>query len=110
MTENWITILTTIYWVSGILSMIAYFPTIRDLRKRIPSANIYTYILWFCYYIIALVYGIFVLKDKVFLMITSLDLTIILFIIFLICRLKYLNKKQKTKNIKQSDVIDISYF
>jgi len=96
MTESWITILTTIYGVSGIISMIAYLPTIKDLRKKIPSANIYTYILRFCYYIIALVYGIFVLKDKVFLMITSLDLSIILVIISLICRLKYLTKKQKT--------------
>ncbi|MDR2415574.1 MAG: hypothetical protein LBD75_02980 [Candidatus Peribacteria bacterium] len=63
--------------MSGIISMIAYLPTIKDLLHGIPSANFTTYFLWFLYYFISILYGIFVLYDWLFILVSGLDALII---------------------------------
>jgi len=66
----------------------AYLPTIRDLWKEIPSANFITYFLWFLYYLISVLYGIFVIHDWIFIMITGLDTLLLLWIVILIIKVK----------------------
>ncbi len=39
-------IVTTLFAVSGTVSFLAYFPTIIDLWRGKPSANISSYVLW----------------------------------------------------------------
>ncbi|MDR0650050.1 MAG: hypothetical protein LBG59_01220 [Candidatus Peribacteria bacterium] len=74
--------------MSGIISMIAYLPTIKDLLNGIPSANFTTYFLWFVYYFISVLYGIFVLYDWLFIVVSGLDALIILVIVLLIVRIQ----------------------
>lgn len=68
--------------------MIAYLPTIKDLLNGIPSANFTTYFLWFVYYFISVLYGIFVLYDWLFIVVSGLDALIILVIVLLIVRIQ----------------------
>jgi len=98
-----LTLLTGLYGISGVISMIAYLPTIKDLLKGIPSANFYTYSLRFLYYLIAVLYGIFVVKDRVFTGLASLDSVILLVIITLILRLKHFQKKRLHEQLAENE-------
>ncbi|GHV27308.1 hypothetical protein FACS1894176_09100 [Bacteroidia bacterium] len=80
--------MTALYGVSGVISLIAYFPTIKDLLHGIPSANFTTYFLWFVYYLISVFYGVFVLFDWLFILVSVLDAGILLFITLLIVRVQ----------------------
>jgi hypothetical protein len=80
--------ITTLYGISGIISMFAYFPTIKDLLHGIPSANFTTYFLWLVYYGISVLYGIFVLYDWLFIVVSGIDALIILVIVILVVRVK----------------------
>lgn len=83
------TILMAAYWISGIISLAGYIPTIKDLRKGIPSANFYTYITRLIYYFISLLYGIFILNDWLFILVNgALDSIFLALIIVLISRLQ----------------------
>ena len=68
--------------------MFAYFPTIKDLLKGIPSANFYTYVLWFLYYLVSVLYGIFILKDWLFVVVSGFDALLLFFIVLLIIRVQ----------------------
>ncbi|MDR0608264.1 MAG: hypothetical protein LBG52_08250, partial [Candidatus Peribacteria bacterium] len=68
--------------------MLAYFPTIKDLLHGIPSANFTTYFLWLIYYVISILYGIFVLFDWLFIVVSGLDAGILLLITILIVRVQ----------------------
>jgi hypothetical protein len=56
--------LVVAYGLTGVLSVYAYWPTVRDLyfRKK-PSANVSSYILWSFSSGIAFLYSIFILSD-----------------------------------------------
>ena len=56
-------ILTLVYASIGIISAVAYWPTIKDLYHKKPSANITSYQLWTATSAIAVLYGWFILKD-----------------------------------------------
>jgi hypothetical protein len=68
--------------------LIAYFPTIKDLLQGIPSANFTTYFLRFLYYLISIFYGVFILFDWLFILVSGLDAGILLFITILIVRVQ----------------------
>jgi hypothetical protein len=86
--STFIRILTALYGMSGVISMIAYLPTIKDLLQGMPSANFTTYFLWFVYYLISVFYGIFVIYDWLFIIVSGLDALIILVIVVLIIRVQ----------------------
>lgn len=100
--------LTFLYGISWLISMIAYFPTIKDLMKGIPSANFYTYALWFLYYLISVLYWIFILKDWLFIVVSGFDALFLLCIVILIIRIeKWQIIKKETfsvRNIKDKVV------
>ncbi|GHW02312.1 hypothetical protein AGMMS50249_0980 [candidate division SR1 bacterium] len=89
--------LTVLYSISGVISIIAYLPTIDDLLKGIPSANMTTYSLRFLYYLVSVIYGVFVIYDLAFLFVTCLDALILLFICILILRVKHAHRRKQTK-------------
>lgn len=87
-THVMIWMLTALYGVSGVISLIAYFPTIKDLLHGVPSANFTTYFLWFVYYVISVLYGVFILFDRLFILVSALDAIILLVIVILIVRVQ----------------------
>ena len=106
MTESFfIGALTALYGISGVISLIAYFPTVKDLWKGIPSANFITYFLWFVYYLISVLYGIFVLKDSIFIVVSGLDTLILFLIVILIVRVQRGEIVAQVKN-KQKKVVE----
>jgi hypothetical protein len=55
------------YAASGIISTLAYWPTIKDLHHhKKPSANSTSYILWTATAFITLLYSLLVLPDLLF--------------------------------------------
>lgn len=67
-----LSILSLLYGSVGLLTLVAYFPTMRDLhRHKKPSANISTYALWAISSGVGVLYGIFILKDTLFVIVTT---------------------------------------
>jgi len=92
MTEYFIYILTFLYGLGGIITFVGYFPTIKDLWYKKASANINTYLIWTTTMFIASLYGFFVLKDLVFILVVNLQFIACAFILILGLRLKYEKK------------------
>ncbi|MDD2537631.1 MAG: hypothetical protein PHU61_04055 [Candidatus Absconditabacteria bacterium] len=89
MTSIFFTLVVAAYGISGIISLFGYLPTVKDLWKGVPSANFYTYITWLIYYLISCLYGIFILKDWLFILVNGLlDSIFLVLIIILISRLQ----------------------
>ncbi len=66
--------LTVLYGATGAVSLAAYFPTLRDLWHRKSSANGPSYILWTACNVVALLYGFFILKNLLFIIVTGFQL------------------------------------
>jgi len=81
--------ITLLYSLGGIVTFAGFFPTMRDLWKKKPSANIWTYIIWAVTTFLTLLYAAFVVKDLVFSIVISLQLAACLVILVLRMRLKY---------------------
>lgn len=47
----------------GVIGIVAYWPTIRDLCNNKPSANISSYIIWVATNFVTFLYALFVLDD-----------------------------------------------
>lgn len=57
----------------GVVSTIAYLPTIRDLYNKKPSANINSYVLWTATTGTAFLYSLFILQDLLFRIVSGLS-------------------------------------
>lgn len=84
-----LTILAFLYAVSGIIVVIGYIPTIRDLTKKMASANIYSYIIWTFTSSIAFLYALLVISDLLLEIVTGLNFASCAMILILALRLKY---------------------
>ena len=74
------------------MTFTGFFPTMKDLWRGKPSANIYTYIIWALTTFITALYAMFVVKDLVFSVVINLQLAACLIVLILSLRLK-LKKK-----------------
>ena len=92
MNISFFSVLTFFYAMGGIITFIGFVPTIVDLWKKKPSANITTYLLWIFTASITLLYGIFILKDRVFIIMNSLQLLAFTIILVLSIRLRFATK------------------
>ena len=90
MEEQFIYILTFIYGVGGIITFAGFVPTMIDLWKKKPSANIATYIVWTATTFATSLYGCFVLQNLVFNIVINLQLLACLTVLILRIRLKYI--------------------
>ena len=88
MNETLIYLLTGLYGLSGIITFIGFFPTMTDLWKNKPSANIPTYIVWTTTMFFTTLYAIFINKDLVFISVASAQLLACLIVLILRLRLK----------------------
>jgi hypothetical protein len=77
LSEILLNVLTIAYGLTGIVGILAYWPTISDLLKKKPSANVESYSLWTITTAIATLYAIFKVEDA--------PLTIVIGLNFLCC-------------------------
>lgn len=92
--ENYfIIILTFLYSIGWIVTFLWFLPTMRDLYNKKPSANISTYIVWWITTFITSLYGIFILKDLVFIIVINLQLLATIMVLVLRVRLSLLKNK-----------------
>ncbi|UMX48006.1 MAG: hypothetical protein L7H18_00470 [Candidatus Nealsonbacteria bacterium DGGOD1a] len=66
--------LTLAYGSTGIVGVAAYWPTIKDLWRGKPSANVSSYFIWVATNGITWLYGLLILKDAPFIFVSSLYL------------------------------------
>jgi len=88
MEQYFIYTLTFLYSIGGIVTFSGFFPTIKDLWKGKPSANVHTYAIWTVTTFFASLYAIFVVKDLVFSLVINLQLVACLIVLILRLRLK----------------------
>jgi len=82
-------IIAFLYAGTGIIATIGYIPTIRDLTKKIASANIHSYIIWTSCASITFLYALLVISDLLLEIVTGLNFASCATILILALRLKY---------------------
>lgn len=89
MKELLLWVLTIAYGGVGIIGLIAYWPTIRDLYyHKKPSANIPSYIMWTGTTAIAFLYSLFILPDLLFIIVSGINFAACALVLFLSVRLR----------------------
>lgn len=89
MEEFLLQILIVAYGVEGIITIIAYWPTIKDLYYyKKPSANSSSYFLWTTSAGIAFLYSLFILPDMLFRIVSGINFFCCASVLFLSLRLK----------------------
>ena len=74
MKETFLQVLTFLYSIGGIVTFLGFVPTMRDLWKKKPSANITTYLIWTVTTFFTSLYGIFILQNLIFNIVINLQL------------------------------------
>lgn len=88
MPEIFVTIITFLYSIGGIVTFSGFIPTMKDLWNNKPSANVHTYYIWTLTTFFTSLYAIFVVKDLVFSIVINLQLIACLIVLILALRLK----------------------
>ena len=92
MEQQFIYAITFLYSIGGVVTFAGFFPTMKDLWKGKPSANVITYVIWSLTTLFTSLYAMFVVKDLIFSLVINLQLAACL--IVLILRLKLKLKKR----------------
>ncbi|PJA48286.1 MAG: hypothetical protein CO170_03315 [candidate division SR1 bacterium CG_4_9_14_3_um_filter_40_9] len=90
--DTFLIILTFLYSVGGIITFLGFVPTMKDLRHKKPSANTRTYIIRTTTTFFTSLYGIFILKNLVFIIVINLQLLACVMVLALRMRLNYMKK------------------
>ncbi|MCK9379241.1 MAG: hypothetical protein M0P97_03835 [Candidatus Moranbacteria bacterium] len=88
MKEILLKILIICYGATAIVDTVAYWPTIKDLWHKKPSANFHSYILWTATTGIAFLYSLVVLPDLPFQIVSGMIFFANMLILFLSFKLK----------------------
>jgi len=96
MKEYFLYALTFLYGIGGIITFIGFFPTIKDLWNKHPSANTSTYVIWTTTTFFTSLYGFFILQNFVFNIVINLQLVACLIVLILRLRIK---KKIKAEHV-----------
>ena len=89
MASIFIDILTFSYLAVGIVSLMAYWPTIKDLYEKKPSANITSYFLWTITTGVSTLYSFIMLNDSLVQILTLTNSLTCTLIFLLSVRLNY---------------------
>jgi len=89
MKELLLNILVITYASIGVIGIIAYWPTIRDLYRKKPNANINSYILWTVASGVGFLYSLFILSDLLLRIISGLYLGANALVLLLSIKLKH---------------------
>lgn len=96
MEEIWVTLLKLSYAVVGIVGLVAFLPTIKDLHvHKKPSANITSYFLWTLTSTISFLYSLFILNDVLVRVISAVNLLACVIVLVLSINL-YATKPKKS--------------
>lgn len=88
MKEFLLHLLIITYASVGVIGLIAYWPTIRDLYQKKPSANINSYMLWTVGSGIGFLYSLFILSDLLLRIVSGLYLGANALVLLLSIKLK----------------------
>jgi hypothetical protein len=89
MKELLLQLLIYAYASVGVIAIIAYWPTIKDLyHHKKQSANVTSYLLWTFTTAIAFLYSLFILPDLLFRIVSGLSFVSCALVLFLCVRLK----------------------
>ena len=94
MQEILLQVLKVAYACVGVIGIVAYWPTLKDLHyHKKPSANSMSYFVWSVTTGVAFLYSIFVLGDPLFRFVSGLHFLACLSVLLLSVKLvKYTNK------------------
>ncbi len=67
-------IVSTLYLAAGIIGNVGYIPTIRDLWRLKPAANLYSYTVWSLTSLLVFVYAVVVNGDRLFIALSCMTL------------------------------------
>ncbi|MBT3450506.1 hypothetical protein HN652_01070 [archaeon] len=87
----YLTLIISLYAVTGVVGILGYIPTIIDLIKNKSSANIGSYAIWTLCACVSFLYATFVISDLLLEIMTGLNFLSCAIILGLALRLK-LNK------------------
>jgi len=89
--ESWLINLISLAYASvGIINILAYWPTIRDLHHhRRKSANMSSYMIWTATSFVTLLYSLFILPDFLFRAVSLLSFIACAVVLILCLRLRY---------------------
>jgi hypothetical protein len=96
-----------LYAASGIINTLGYVPTMRDLRRKIASANIYTYLIWTFSQAIAFAYASLVVDDFLLKLITGLNFVCCAIIVALAYRLQKADYGKSESDVFMGDPLPI---
>lgn len=82
-------LLTLAYASVGVIGAIGYWPTMRDLWRKKPSANTTSYIVWSFTTGSAFFYGLFILPDPFFRLVSGMNFFACSTILVLSIRLRF---------------------
>ena len=85
----WLMVISFLYAGTGVVATLGYLPTIRDLIKKIPSANINSYVVWTICSGIVFLYSLTVIGDLLLEIVTGLNFISCFIILILSLKLKY---------------------
>lgn len=74
MRELLLNVLIIVYASVAVIGLIAYWPTIKDLYRKKPSANINSYMMWTVTSGIGFLYTLFILSDLLLRIVSGLYL------------------------------------
>ena len=89
MKETFLSILVIAYGTTGIVGILAYWPTIKDLyyyRKK--SANIASFVMWVATSGITFLYSLFILSDLLLRIMSGMNFLACVLVLFLSLGLK----------------------
>ena len=91
MNDIFLQILTVAYAGVSITGLLGYMPTIKELwYDKKQSATLLSYVIWFIGSVVSFLYGLFIIKDLLFIIFTGTGIILNGIVIFLILRI---NKK-----------------
>ena len=89
MKELFLQILIVAYAATGIVAVVGYWPTIKDLyHHKKQSANVASYVIWTATNIVALLYAVVFIDDLLLQIVTGISCAANIVILFLSIGLK----------------------
>lgn len=95
MIDIFLKVIVLAYAITGIVAIIGYWPTIRDLMHKKRSAALGSYEIWTLTAAITFLYGTFILKDLLASVVMGLNFAACLTIFFLTLNFDRNNKKRR---------------
>lgn len=84
-----LTVIIVLYACTGTIGILGYIPTIIDLVKKKPSANIKSYLIWASCSGVSFLYATFVISDLLLEIVTGLNFISCAIILGLALRLEF---------------------